>query len=135
VRLNDGRYPVPDQFSFTRTRIFDEMLVKMLMKNSTLNAPLIGLAMVCVGGRAQTIQAQAANPPSRAPQVTITEQVEVVATRVPEAPHDVSASIEVIDGDTIRAIGAITLADALSLAAGVGVAPAKHGLGLAVHRR
>src|SRR5262249_23434934 len=53
----------------------------------------------------------------------VKEQIEVVATRVPEAPHDVPASVEVIDGDTLRATGATTLRDALALAAGVEVGP------------
>jgi len=68
--------------------------------------------------RAQTTSGQAPPQP-----VTIAEQVEVVATRIPEAPHDVPVSIEVIDGESIRAIGATTLRDALSLAAGIEVAP------------
>jgi len=42
---------------------------------------------------------------------------------LPEAPHDVPVSVEVIDGDTLRAIGATTIRDALSLAAGIEVAP------------
>ena len=49
--------------------------------------------------------------------------VEVVATRTPEAPHDVPASIEVINGADLRARGVTTLKDALSLAAGVSIAP------------
>ena len=49
--------------------------------------------------------------------------VEVVATRIPEPPHDVPASIDVITGDELRARGATSLRDALSLAAGVAVAP------------
>jgi iron complex outermembrane receptor protein len=49
--------------------------------------------------------------------------VEIVATRIPEAPHDVSASIEVISGSDLRARGVRTLRDALSLAAGVAIAP------------
>jgi len=53
----------------------------------------------------------------------VKEQIEVVATRLPEAPHDVPVSVEVIDGDTLRAIGATNIRDALSLAAGVEVAP------------
>lgn len=51
------------------------------------------------------------------------EQVEVVATRVPDAPHDVPAPIEVIDGETLRNLGATNLTQALSLAAGVVAAP------------
>lgn len=49
--------------------------------------------------------------------------VEVVATKVPEAPHDVAASIEVITGQDLRARGAANLRDALALATGVSIAP------------
>ena len=49
--------------------------------------------------------------------------VEVVATKVPEAPHDVPASIEVISGQDLRARGAFTLRDALTLTTGVNIAP------------
>jgi len=49
--------------------------------------------------------------------------VEVVATRLPEAPHDVPASIEVISGDDLRARNATSLREALSLAAGISIAP------------
>jgi outer membrane receptor protein involved in Fe transport len=49
--------------------------------------------------------------------------VEVVATRLPEAPHDVAASIEVISGTDLRARGVTTLREALALAAGVAIAP------------
>src|SRR5262245_36138796 len=49
--------------------------------------------------------------------------VEVVATRLPEAPHEVPASIEVITGDQLRARGVTSLKDALALAAGVAIAP------------
>src|SRR5439155_16039595 len=53
--------------------------------------------------------------------------IEVVATRRPEAAHEVPASIEVISGDDLRARGATTLRDALSLAAGVAIAPGSDG--------
>ncbi len=53
--------------------------------------------------------------------------VEIVATRIPEAPHDVPASIEVISGADLRARGARSLSDALSLAAGVAIAPGGDG--------
>jgi len=49
--------------------------------------------------------------------------VETVATRIPEKPHNVPASIEVIRGADLRARGATSLRDALSLAAGVAIAP------------
>src|SRR5262245_2971221 len=57
------------------------------------------------------------------PAPTFREQVEVVATRIPEAPHNVPAAIEVIDGDILRNLGARNLSEALSLSAGVVVAP------------
>jgi outer membrane receptor protein involved in Fe transport len=49
--------------------------------------------------------------------------VETVATRIPEKPHDVPTSIEVIRGADLRARGATCLRDALALAAGVAIAP------------
>ena len=69
--------------------------------------------------------AQTAPGSSRLP--VVKELVEVVAIRLPEAPHDVPASVEVIDGDTLRAIGASNLREALSLAAGVEVGPGGDG--------
>ena len=60
------------------------------------------------------------NPPQKPVPIP---PIEVVATRLPEAPHDVPASIEVISGDMLRARGVTSLRDALSLAAGVAVAP------------
>ena len=53
--------------------------------------------------------------------------LEVVATRRPEQPHNVPASIEVISGADLRARGAVTLRDALALAAGVAIAPGGDG--------
>ena len=48
--------------------------------------------------------------------------VEVVATRLPEAPHDVAASIQVISGDELRSRGVTTLTEALALSTGVAIA-------------
>ena len=65
---------------------------------------------------------QASQPKQPQPQPpAITEQVEVVATRLAEAPHEVPAAIEVIAGDTLRAMNARTLPQALALASGVDV--------------
>ena len=50
-------------------------------------------------------------------------QVEVVATRIAKAPHEVPASIEVISGASLRDRGATSLRDVLALAAGISVAP------------
>ncbi len=66
------------------------------------------------------------SPPAQQPP-TIKEQIEVVATRLPETPHETPVSVEVIDGDTLRATGATTLRDALSLATGVEVGPGGDG--------
>ena len=84
------------------------------------------LLVVCAVSSAFVSPASAQTPASSAPQSplpVVKEQVEVVATRLPEAPHDVPVSIEVIDGDTLRAIGATNLREALALAAGVEVGP------------
>ena len=62
-------------------------------------------------------QAEPPKPPASLP------PVEVVATRVPKAPHDVTASIEVISGADLRARGVTSLQGALALAAGVAIAP------------
>ena len=48
--------------------------------------------------------------------------VQVVATRSPEAPHNVPASIEVISGRDLRARGVTTFREALALATGISVA-------------
>lgn len=55
--------------------------------------------------------------------ITTIPPVEIVATRIPESPHEVAASVDVIRGADLRARGARTLGDALSLAAGVAIAP------------
>ena len=75
--------------------------------------------MLALGAPAR---AQSPQSPPAAP-IALNEQVEVVATRVPERTHDVPVSVEVIDADMLRAIGATNIREALSLAAGVEVAP------------
>ena len=81
----------------------------------------IGFALAATVVSSITAVAQPATPCDQPP--TFREQVEVVATRVPDAPHDVPAPIEVIDGETLRNLGARTLSDALGLSTGVVVAP------------
>jgi len=78
-----------------------------------------GLSLVLLLAPTAVAQSQPASDQTP----TFRDQVEVVATRLPDAPHDVPAPIEVIDGDTIRNLGARTLNEALALAAGVVVAP------------
>jgi outer membrane receptor protein involved in Fe transport len=66
--------------------------------------------------------------PQQPPQRPVTvPPVEVVATRLPEAPHDIPASVEVISGEELTARGVTNLRDALALAAGVAVAPGGDG--------
>lgn len=57
------------------------------------------------------------------PAPTTIAPVSVVATRIPEAPHDIPASIEIITGTDLRARGVTSLRDALSMAAGITIAP------------
>jgi iron complex outermembrane receptor protein len=74
--------------------------------------------------RATTAQGtnQSAPPPP-----AFAETLEVVATRLPEAPHDVPASIEVLTAADLQNLGATTLRDALGLAAGIEIAPGGDG--------
>ena len=60
-------------------------------------------------------------PPQQPP--TVNERVEVVATRIPESPHDVPVSVEVLTGEDLRSMGATNLQEALTLSTGVAVAP------------
>ncbi len=55
------------------------------------------------------------------------ETVEVTATRLPENPVEVPASIQVVSGEEIERRQARTLADALALVMGVSVAPGGDG--------
>lgn len=80
------------------------------LTSSLLFLPVLASAAVAQG-----------KPPVRLP------PVETVVTRIPEAPHDVPASIEVISGRDLRARGARTLQQALGLAAGVAIAPGGDG--------
>jgi outer membrane receptor protein involved in Fe transport len=74
---------------------------------------------------AQAAAPKAQQPPP--PPIVMQEKVEVVATRIPMAPHDVPASIEVLTGEDLRTMGASTLKQALSLAAGVEISPGGDG--------
>ncbi|HEX9427091.1 MAG TPA: TonB-dependent receptor [Candidatus Polarisedimenticolia bacterium] len=51
------------------------------------------------------------------------ERIQVTATRVPEDVEALPASVTLIDGDALRARGAVDLAGALALVAGVSIAP------------
>lgn len=91
---------------------------------STLRSiTIIGLFIAGVLAPASRSVAQTGGNAPQQPPLVVKELVEVVATLLPETPHEVPASIEVIDGDTLRAIGASNIREALSLAAGVEVGP------------
>ena len=68
----------------------------------------------------QPASSSAASAPSVPP---LYEQVEVVATKVPERVEEVPAAIEVFSGDELRARGVTDLRTALAFAAGVDIAP------------
>jgi iron complex outermembrane receptor protein len=95
---------------------------------SSRRALLTGILAGSLGlsaGVSASAMAQAAGPGQ--PKPVVIPPIEVVATRRPEATHDVPASIEVITGADLRARGATTFRDALALAAGVAIAPGGDG--------
>jgi iron complex outermembrane receptor protein len=88
------------------------------MVRFAFSSAAFGILVAAFSFAANSVSAQAPQrPPVSVP------PVEVVATRLPEAPHDVPASIEVISGEDLRARNATSLREALSLAAGIAVAP------------
>lgn len=78
-------------------------------------------ATLCAAVACAATGAAAQGTPAKA--TLVLPPVQVVATRRPEATHDVAASLEVITGSDLRARGVSTLRDALSLAAGITVTP------------
>ena len=93
----------------------------MLSRRALLLALLAGSS-----GLSTRAEAQAAEQP-KPKKPAVLPPVEVVATRRAENVHEVPASIEVITGDDLRGRGAASLRDALSLAAGVAIAPGGDG--------
>jgi outer membrane receptor protein involved in Fe transport len=75
------------------------------------------LCCLAASGRAQ----QATDPDQ--PATTVTGQVEVTTSRIPEPVEPVPAEITVISGDELEARGVHDMAGALGLVAGVTVAP------------
>src|SRR5262249_321611 len=105
------------QYEFESKGVHSEvawMICGKLMMSAALMAALIAAPHVAAQTSANT-QTQQQLPVFR-------QQVEVVATRLPESPHDVPASVEVFTDSDIRSLGATTLRDVLSVAAGVEVA-------------
>jgi iron complex outermembrane receptor protein len=88
------------------------------MRSMKLVRGLAGLAAFAI---ALPAFAQANPPQAQVP--TVTQTIEVTATRTPEDVESVPASITVISGEELEARGAIDLPSALALAAGISVAP------------
>jgi outer membrane receptor protein involved in Fe transport len=80
--------------------------------------PLVFLAL-CAAAAPARAQAPAPSPSPAAR----SEYVEVTATRIPETPDEVPASIQVLTGQELADRGATDLRSALALATGVDVAP------------
>lgn len=83
-----------------------------------LHAPV---ALICLLGAALPLSAQAPQEEPAAP--TVTETIQVTATRTPEDVETVPASVTVISGEDLAARGVLDLPSALALAAGISVAP------------
>jgi iron complex outermembrane recepter protein len=73
---------------------------------------------------ASSLAAVAGEPPVSPP---FQETVEVTATRLPENPLEVPASIRIVSGEEIERSQARTLGDALALTMGVSIAPGGDG--------
>src|SRR6185369_10616709 len=81
------------------------------------------VAFVVLVAAAPPLAAQTPSPaPSPSP-ATHSEYVEVTATRIPEPPDEVPASIDVFTGQELIDRNATDLRSAIALAAGVDVAP------------
>lgn len=77
-------------------------------------------AVAMLLGAALPLSAQA---PQEEPAPTVTETIQVTATRTPEDVETVPASVTVISGADLAARGVVDLPSALALAGGVSVAP------------
>ncbi len=86
-------------------------------------AACLSLALVPLAAAAQSSGQNQQTSQSQPQLPVISQQIEVVATKLPEAPHDAPAGVEVIGGDELRDRGATTLRDALAIAAGTEIAP------------
>ena len=74
------------------------------------SACLFGFALLCGPRAARAALQSPATQAGQQPPV-VRETVEVVATRLPKAPHDVPASVEVITGDDLRNLGSVSRPD------------------------
>lgn len=76
------------------------------------------LALICFVGLATA---------EEEPPITASEEVEVTATRQPENPLEIPASVSIVSGDELAARGVADLPSALSMVAGVVASPGGDG--------
>src|SRR6266566_4191439 len=93
------------------------MSMPRIVRPAVRDAAALVVALLLVGTAEGSAQNEPQQPPQRIP------PVEVIATKVPEKPHNVAASIEVFSGDELRARGVTSLKDAMALATGIAIAP------------
>src|SRR5262249_21976189 len=65
--------------------------------------------------------------PATTSDITTSETVQVTASRLPEAVEPEPASLTIVTGDQLRATGAMDLASAMNLVAGVSIAQGSDG--------
>ncbi len=82
-----------------------------------------GLAMPATAAVFATVLGAALPAHAQEPAPTVTETIQVTATRTPEDVETVPASVTVISGQELEARGVTDLPSALALAAGISVAP------------
>lgn len=91
----------------------------------------LGVFALCAVFAATPVAAQTTNSATTADAAveppSVSETIQVVATRIPEAVEPVPASITVVSGDELRARGADDLPSALALVAGLSIAPGGDG--------
>ncbi len=90
---------------------------------ATLGAAALWTVFATTPGAAQTDSSSDAGEAA----TTVSESIQVVATRIPEAVEPVPAAITVVSGDELRSRGADDLPSALALVAGVSIAPGGDG--------
>ena len=99
----------------------------MLSKNSIALAAAVAVAIVSIWPAHAQTATSATTAPAPNPALTHHETIQVTATRVPEDVLSTPASVTVISGEDLAARGVTDLASALSLVAGVNVAPGGDG--------
>jgi outer membrane receptor protein involved in Fe transport len=93
------------------------------MRPSLLGRLALPFGLFAFAALAAPVCIWAQEPTTADPDHAVAETIQVTATRVPEDVEAVPASVTVISGDELRARGVTDLPHALSIVAGVSVAP------------